>query len=83
MSRRANYQVVKDRPGEPLYIKDVGPWDMYLTVTNAAEEVVAELHQQGRLPDGRQLFYYDSEGIMDELVHRNGVFTGFAPGPRS
>ncbi len=86
--RRANYEVVEDRAGEPLVIRDLGPWDEYPTVTNAAEEVVAELFTGGKLPGGRRLFYFDSErtdeapeGNLDELVHEGGVFKGFAPGP--
>ena len=79
--RRANYEVVSEKPAEPLVIRDVGPWDQFLSVTNAAEDVVAELARRGKLWAGRRLFYYDSEGELDELAHSDGVFTGFKPGP--
>lgn len=79
MGRNPNYSVIKDRPGEPLVIRDIGPWDKYLTITNGAEEVVKDLFNRGYLPDNRRLFYYDSDGDLDELVHSNGTFVSFAP----
>jgi hypothetical protein len=77
----ANYAILENRSNDKvLVIEDRGPWHRYKTVTNAAEEVVAELHASGRLGT-RRLFYYDSDGRKDELTHNgNGVFTGFAPG---
>lgn len=76
--RRSNYVVVKDEP-DMLVIKDVGPWDEHPSVTNDAENVVEELSRQGRLPAGRRLLYYDSEGQLDELLVKDGQFTGFRP----
>lgn len=65
-----------------LVIRDVGPWDKFLTVTNAAEGVVEFLTGLALLPPGRKLFYYDSDGQLDELkVDARGQFAGFAPGP--
>ena len=66
---------------EPLIIRDVGPWDRFMTVTNNAEAVVEELRADGMLPDGRRLLYFDSEGKLDEILIRDGKFAGFAPGP--
>lgn len=77
---KANYQIVSDQQGEPLLIRDVGPWDRFGTVTNAAEEVVAELVAAGRLTPGRRLFYYDSNETIDEIVVLGGRFVGFKPG---
>lgn len=63
-----------------VLIADVGPWDVYPTVTNDAEDVVKKLTAIGRLKPGRQLLYYDSEGVLSELLHDGaGVFLGFAP----
>lgn len=75
--KRANYQIVR-HTSDYLLIQDVGPHDQYLTVTNAAETVVEELAP--RL-GSRRLFYYDSDGQLDELLVKDGVFNGFAPGP--
>jgi hypothetical protein len=47
------------------------------SVTNDADNVVADLHQRGLLK-GRRLIYRDSEGRWDELGHdENGRFIGF------
>ena len=79
---QARYEIVEDRAGEPLVIRDLGPWDQHPSVTNDAEGVVAELHLRGLLPADRRLLYYDSEGQLDEiLLDAAGCFAGFAPGP--
>lgn len=66
----------------PLVIKDLGPWDRHLTVTNGAESVVEDLVRSGYLPSGRRLLYYDSDNQLDELLVKEGKFAGFPPGPR-
>ena len=70
-----NYILIEDEP-DHLCIQDVGPWDVYMTVTNAAEDVVRELAEQ--LGD-RRLEYIDSDGRRDQLLVENGRFVGFAP----
>lgn len=77
----SNYAIVEDEAGKPLVIKDLGPWDRFASITNDAENVVVELANAGRLPEGRRLFYIDSDGQKDELLHQGGRFLGFAPGP--
>jgi hypothetical protein len=77
----ANYEIVSSKPGE-LILRDIGPWNVYQTVTNAAEEVIEQLRQDGRIPDGTRVLYYDSGKTLDELLIRDGRFAGFAPGPR-
>jgi len=81
-SRRPNYELVQDHAGDPLLIRDLGPWDEHLTITNDPEHVVTKLRSAGMLPFGRRLFYYDSAGILDELVVKDGKFAGFKTGPR-
>jgi multidrug efflux pump subunit AcrA (membrane-fusion protein) len=83
MNRKANFIIVgaDHRRGAQLVIKDVGPWDQHPTVTNDAENVVRSLAAQGHLPEGRRLFYYDSDGRLDEILVKDGQFVGFAPGP--
>jgi hypothetical protein len=75
---RANYQVVETTP-EAVVLRDIGPWNKFMTITNAAEEVVEELADRGILKDGQRLFYYDSENELTELVHKDGQFMTFAP----
>lgn len=62
-------------------VRDVGPWDQYKTITNGAEQFVANLEAMGELYAGRRVFYYDSEGYRDEIVLKRGKFAGFKPGP--
>lgn len=50
------------------------------SVTNDAENVIADLHKEIDLT-GMYVQYTDSEGQVDRLLHKDGVFTGFAPGP--
>ena len=76
-NRHACYDIVEDKPGQPLVIRDAGPWDKHLTVTNDAEHVVANLVKAGKLPEGRRLFYFDSDGQTDEIVVKDGRFAGF------
>jgi hypothetical protein len=76
--RRANFEVMADVAGKPLVIRDVGPWDQFPTVTNAAEAVIEELTRKGLLSGGRRLLYFDSEGSLDEiLISSDGHFQGF------
>jgi hypothetical protein len=73
---RTNYAIVKDLATH-MIIEDLGPWDKYMTVTNAAEEVVQELAP--RL-GSKRLFYIDSEGQCDELKVEGGRFIGYSQG---
>lgn len=75
---QANY-TIEHVDAKRIVIRDLGPWNVYQTVTNAAENVVAELWISDRLDGGRRLFYYDSEGDLGELLVKDGEFAGFAP----
>lgn len=79
--RGARWEVERDLPPEPLLIRDVGPWNRHPTITNDAENVVAELLRSGALEPGRRLIYRDSSGQIDELVIEDGQFVSFAPYP--
>lgn len=70
-----NYLFGESTP-ELLLIIDVGPWDKHPTVTNGAEDVVAQLAPVLR---GRRLEYIDSEGNRSQLLYDGAVFKGFAP----
>jgi len=74
-TRKANYLIIEDTE-DYLLIQDVGPWNIYLTITNAAEYVAAELASQ--LGD-RRLEYIDSDGQRDQLLVKDGKFAGYAP----
>ena len=78
--RTANFAIVEDSQ-DRVVLKDLGPWDKHPTITNDAEGVVERL---APMLKGRRLFYYDSEGELDELAvdAHLGTFAGFRPGPR-
>ena len=78
--RHAVYIVVEEAE-DHVTIKDVGPWDRSPTVTNDVEFVVEEMARSGL--GGRKLYCIDSEGELDELLVKRGMFAGFAPGPRT
>ncbi len=78
VNNRANYLIEVDAP-EYMILRDMGPWTEYKTITNAVELVVEELHALGRLTD-QGLYYYDSSGDLDQIVHHNGEFKRFAAG---
>lgn len=66
--------IVEREDSSRMIISDVGSTSM--SITNDAEAVVHELHKQGL--GKRKLFYYDSEGKLDELLHDGkGNFIGF------
>jgi len=78
MVREVNYMII-DETDEFLLIQDIGQWNIYKTVTNAAEIVVKELATQ---LNGRRLEYIDSDGRRDQLLVKDGAFAGFAPIPK-
>lgn len=84
---RSKYEIVGVDHGAPsgdftaVIIRDIGHTD-HKTVTNDAENVVADLVNDGKLLPGMRLYYYDSEGQLDEIKVKDGRFAGFAPGPR-
>ena len=54
--------------------------DIGKSVTNDAENVVARLYNEY---GNKFIFYRDTCGHWDELVHDNGVFTRFSFGTRN
>lgn len=75
---KANY-LVREKTAERIILQDLGPWDQYATITNAAENVIAEVERLYGIGT-RQVFYYDSEGELTELLVKDGRFVGFAQG---
>jgi len=63
-------------------IRDLGPWNEHLTVTNDVEWVVKQLFATHALLAGQRLFYYDSDGRLDEILVKDGKFVAFAAGPQ-
>ncbi len=73
---KANYKIWRETETYVL-IRDMGPWDRYPSITNAAEEVVKELAPMLR---DRELYYIDSDGTTDRLLTMGGEFAGFKSG---
>ena len=76
-SLRSHFSVHANIEGFPLIIKDEGPWDKFMTVTNDVDNVVEYLFDQGLLTEGRPLYYFDSEGSMDEILIEDRRVMGF------
>ena len=83
--RKSNYTIVREpfaytksqREDEALIIRDLGPWDKFMTVTNNAENVVKELFEAGHLKPGQRLFVYDSDNVLSEFVIKDKEFYSF------
>lgn len=74
---RAEWEFVGSN-AECIVIRDVAH-PSKRSVTNDAENVVDDLRNVLR---GRRLFYFDTMGVLDELVvNEHGRFVSFAPGP--
>jgi hypothetical protein len=76
MKTTAEFYIAKET-NEYIYIIDTGIDAK--SVTNDANSVVAFLTENHRL-EQRRLFYRDSMGQIDEIVHENGQFIRFVPG---
>jgi hypothetical protein len=76
MGKKANWVTIEIDNAFVL-IRDIGPWDTHLSVTNDAENVVKEVVATGYLGD-RKLFYVDSDGRTDRLLVKNGEFDGYS-----
>jgi hypothetical protein len=73
--RSPRFEIIEET-SDMVLIRDLGPWDKHLTVTNGAEEVVEILVP---MLQGRRLEYLDSEGDRARLLVKDGKFLGFAP----
>jgi hypothetical protein len=73
------FEILTVGPDEVI-IRDTSSDSGGPTVTNDAEAVVKQLLALGVLK-GRRLFYFDSEGALDEIKVQQGRFAGFGPGP--
>jgi hypothetical protein len=72
---RAVYSVSAVRDGFVCLIDD----DKGRSITNAAEEVIAELITAGYDLSNKRVIYRDTMGLWDELVVKNGQFSDFRP----
>lgn len=61
-------------------IRDMGTGNA-MSITNDAENVVAQVVSLESYTPGQRILYYDTDGNIDELLIKDGKFVGFAPGP--
>ena len=82
MGRPANFVIVSSiaYDTDAVILRDIGPWDRHLTITNDAENVVETLFKSGKMKPGQRLLYFDSENELTELLIKDGKFAGFATG---
>lgn len=73
---RSNYEIVSENDAE-IILRDLGPWDQFMSVTNDIERIVTDLGS--RLKIGMRLYYFDSEGDLTEVRLNDGKFAGFKP----
>lgn len=72
---------IEDIASDYILIRDIGPWDVYPTITNAAERVVEML--KPILKDREQIRYIDSCGSEDVYLRiKDGKFVGFGIVPQ-
>jgi hypothetical protein len=78
----AQYKLIthNEIDGNYIYIKDVGNWGQCRTITNDADYIVKKLYEEHGITDDTRIFYKDSEGQVDELIHQGKIFTGFKYG---
>jgi hypothetical protein len=71
--------LVKHERGKYIFIRDTGRGAVR-SVTNDAEYVVEQLCLEFEIGDETRIFYEDSSGQIDELLHSGSKFRGFKPG---
>lgn len=75
---KAQFDVLKHVYGEYIYIRDTGR--SCRSVINDTEYVIEQLYLQEEITDETRIFYKDSNGQTDELLHSGKAFKGFSYG---
>jgi len=77
---QSQFAVIRHEKGSYIYIRDTGGNSGYKTVTNDAPKVLARLFNEEHITETTRIFYDDSMGRIDELLHENKTFTGYLAG---
>jgi hypothetical protein len=75
----ASFTIVRET-SEYIYIVDNSNVAGSKTITNDAEEVISYLFNVGFLSCSQRVYYKDTNGCIDELLHFDGRFKGFKSG---
>ncbi len=78
---RSMIEIVSHKNKDGFFVIRDLSGDDSLSITNDAENVVANVVSLMSYTQGQRLLYYDSDGNLDELKIKDGKFAGFAPGP--
>jgi len=70
---KANYKIITNT-NIFLLLKDIGPHDKFLSITNDAENVVKKV---APVLDDRFLYYIDTNNEISELIVKEGKFSSF------
>ena len=76
---RAKTRLLKHERGKYIYVRDTGCFSGR-GVTNDAEYIVGQLYFEYGITDETRVFYMDSEGGIDEILHDGRKFRGFKAG---
>jgi len=75
----AKWCILKYVPGKYIFIEDIGH-SMGRSVTSNVEYVIERLYIEQNITHGTRVFYKDSDGSIDEIIHTAGRFKGFKAG---
>ena len=75
----AKWRVLNHVPGKYIFIEDIGH-SMGRSVTSNVEYVIEQLYIEQNITHGTRVFYKDSDGSIDEIIHAAGRFKTFKPG---
>jgi hypothetical protein len=75
----AKIEVLKYKRGKYIFVRDIGHVSGR-SVTNDAEHVVKQIYLDYAITDETRIFYEDSDGQIDELLHVGERFNGFQAG---
>jgi len=76
---RAEIELIKHEADSYILVRDIGH-NKGRSVTNDADYVVKLIYEDYDISDNTRIFYEDSSGRIDELLHNGKIFTGYKAG---
>jgi len=76
---RAQVKLLKHKRGRYIFVRDIGHGSGR-SVTNDAEHVIGQLYLEFGIDDDTRIFFEDSMGNVDEILHSGRKFKGFKAG---
>jgi hypothetical protein len=72
------FRIIEEKP-DYIYIMDTGRYSNCKTVTNDVKWVLGEIETLCDI-DTKRIFYMDSDGQIDEILHKGKTFKSFKAG---